>query len=285
MKTGKYYLVMAIVLGILCGSAFCEVEYHPKENKPLLIGQPEPALKGIRQLYIIVRSPTNAVCRGIVFEKLENLVKEKIEEAGITIAESDVNKLEPNSVGARTARILKRKNENVKDFKFIDARTPELRIDLDTLDIKDSNEVVFYVKTSLARLVYLGRDYRPGFKTDVWRSEPIMQTASAEDTPPAVTSMVLGQVEAFIHAYLAANPTHKIPSDVNDVNESPKEQDEPAAESAPAENKYVSSKNSGVFHKPDCSSAKRIKPENLVSYSNRDEAIKAGKKPCGRCNP
>jgi micrococcal nuclease len=285
MKTKKHYLVIAIVLWILCGSALCEVEYHPKENKPLLIGQPEPALKGIRQLYIIVRSTTNAESRSIVFEKIENSVKEKIEEAGITIAESDVNKLEPNSPGARAAKILKRRNENVEDFKFIDPRTPELRINIDSLEIKDSNEVVFYVKTSLARLVYLGRDNRPGFKTDVWQSEPMMRTASTEDIPAAVTSIVLGQAEAFIHAYLAANPMHKRPSDVNEVNEATKEQTEPAAESKPAENKYVASKNSKVFHKPDCVWAKKIKPENLICYSSRDEAIKDGKKPCSQCKP
>jgi hypothetical protein len=103
--------------------------------------------------------------------------------------------------------------------------------------------------------------------------------------PAAVTSAVLEQVEAFIHAYLAANPPNKRPSDVNDISIVPEEQVEPVVESTPAEYKYVASKNSKVFHKPDCIWAKRIKPENLVNYSSRDEAINAGKKPCKQCNP
>ena len=49
--------------------------------------------------------------------------------------------------------------------------------------------------------------------------------------------------------------------------------------------RYVSSKNSQVFHSPQCRSAKRIKPENLITYSSREEAIKAGKRPCKVCKP
>ncbi len=49
--------------------------------------------------------------------------------------------------------------------------------------------------------------------------------------------------------------------------------------------KYVSSKNSQVFHRPQCRSVKRIKPENLVGYNSKDEAIQAGKRPCKVCKP
>lgn len=288
MKTGKYYFGAALIIGILSAAATGEVELPPKENKPLLIGQPEPALKGIRQLYIIVHSPTNiAPVSGISFREIENTVKEKIEEAGIAIAESDVNKMEPNSLLARRAKFVEKRIDpnNVKHLKFRDAHTPELRIDVDSLGIKDSNQVVFYVKTSLARLVYLGVDNRPSLKTDVWRSEPIMRIVSTEDIPAAVGSAVLEQVEAFIHAYLAANPPHKRPFNANDIGAAAKEQVEPAAESVPAEYKYVASKNSEVFHKPDCHWVRQIKPENLVYYSSRDEAINAGRKPCKQCKP
>jgi len=49
--------------------------------------------------------------------------------------------------------------------------------------------------------------------------------------------------------------------------------------------KYVSSKNSQVFHSPQCRSAKRIKPENLVGYNSKNEVIQAGKRPCKVCKP
>lgn len=49
--------------------------------------------------------------------------------------------------------------------------------------------------------------------------------------------------------------------------------------------KYVSSKNSQVFHRPQCRSVKRIKPENLVGYNSKEEVIQAGKRPCKVCKP
>lgn len=96
-----------------------------------------------------------------------------------------------------------------------------------------------------------------------------MQAVSIQNMPVAVTNVVLEQVEAFIHAYLAANPKGVKLS----------------AKSAAAEYKYIASKNSKVFHKPDCSSAKKIKLENLVTYNSRGEITKAGKRPCKICKP
>lgn len=47
---------------------------------------------------------------------------------------------------------------------------------------------------------------------------------------------------------------------------------------------YVASKNSEVFHKPECSNAQRIKPANLIRFKTRDEAA-AAKRPAKDCNP
>jgi len=48
---------------------------------------------------------------------------------------------------------------------------------------------------------------------------------------------------------------------------------------------YVASKKSKVFHKPDCTWAKKIKPGNLIGFKNREEAIKSGRRPCKSCEP
>lgn len=37
--------------------------------------------------------------------------------------------------------------------------------------------------------------------------------------------------------------------------------------------------------KPDCKGASKSSEKNLVHYGTRDEAIQAGKKPCGECRP
>ncbi|MCX5639074.1 MAG: hypothetical protein NTX52_15470 [Planctomycetota bacterium] len=65
----------------------------------------------------------------------------------------------------------------------------------------------------------------------------------------------------------------------------PKESPQQPVKKAVAEYKYVASKNSQVFHTPNCRSAKRISPENMVGYSSREEAVNAGKNPCKICKP
>ena len=93
-------------------------------------------------------------------------------------------------------------------------------------------------------------------------------------------------IDNFIRDYQKANPKgadSPVTSDSSTVSKNiPKEQiqsDDVAAF------RYVSSKNSRVFHGPRCRSAKRINPENLVTYSSRIEAVQAGKRPCKVCRP
>jgi len=298
MKAGRYCFILVVFAGFLYVPVIGEVEAVPAESEPKLTGQPDPALVGVKQLYVVIpAADAGPNSHGLVFDELENSITNKLKEAGIAITEINVDEKEPNTPQTKMARVLRRRAgyTDVKDLEFRHPRVPELLVYIDVLDVKDSQQVVFRVQMSLVRLVYLNRDRRPGFKTDVWRSEPTMQVTSAENMPVAVTSAVVEQSEAFIQAYLAANHPNKRSSDANlpgitpakteDVSVVPEEQIKPAAESTPAGYEYVTSKNSKVFHKPDCMSAKRIKPENLVGYSSRDEAIEAGKKPCELCNP
>lgn len=49
--------------------------------------------------------------------------------------------------------------------------------------------------------------------------------------------------------------------------------------------KYVSSKYSIKFHRPDCKQALKIDPLIRVTFKTAKEAIDAGKRPCRLCNP
>ena len=52
------------------------------------------------------------------------------------------------------------------------------------------------------------------------------------------------------------------------------------------ETDYVLNRNSMKFHFPGCSSAKKIKPSNRGEYhGTREELIRRGFDPCGRCHP
>jgi micrococcal nuclease len=57
--------------------------------------------------------------------------------------------------------------------------------------------------------------------------------------------------------------------------------DRPAQTSAA----YVASAIREPFHRPDCKWAQRISPANLQTFKTREEAIKAGHRPCKVCRP
>jgi len=60
----------------------------------------------------------------------------------------------------------------------------------------------------------------------------------------------------------------------------------PESSSAPVTGgAFTASKNSKVFHKAACGTAKRISDANRTGYRTRDEAIAAGKEPSKDCNP
>lgn len=48
---------------------------------------------------------------------------------------------------------------------------------------------------------------------------------------------------------------------------------------------YVLNTSTMKFHKPSCSSVKKIKPENYATIDSRDKAINSGYEPCGKCHP
>lgn len=102
----------------------------------------------------------------------------------------------------------------------------------------------------------------------------------------AVPANLKIMTDNFIRDYHLANPLSNEQSDINAGNNvsvtSPKGQ---IRSGVTAQYKYVSSKNSKIFHLPQCRSAKRIKPENLVGYNSREEVIQAGKRPCKVCKP
>ena len=46
---------------------------------------------------------------------------------------------------------------------------------------------------------------------------------------------------------------------------------------------FVASKNSDKYHVPTCAMAAKITPENKVTFASKEEAEKAGNKPCQIC--
>ena len=66
----------------------------------------------------------------------------------------------------------------------------------------------------------------------------------------------------------------------------PAQEETPAEQPAENTRTYVINTNTGKFHYPSCSSAKRISDANRSEYTGtRDDLIAQGYDPCERCNP
>jgi hypothetical protein len=261
MKIKTNYLILAVAAGFLCAAVSGQVESPPSGEKSLLINWPHPALAGMNKLHVAVLRFGATQDKDLpLLKQLEANVKEKLLRAGIELDTPAADNI---------------------------LTIPELRIYINTLGLENSQQYVFHIRTALARAVRMKDKQNPVFKAEVWQTAPAMQAVSEQDMPTKIAGLVMEQVDGFINAYEANNPPNKLHSDVNETDSSAiaEKQVEIDVKTEAAEYKYVASKSSNIFHKPDCRWAQNISQENLVTYKSKDEAIKAGKRPCKTCNP
>ncbi|MGD0552383.1 MAG: Ada metal-binding domain-containing protein [Sedimentisphaerales bacterium] len=213
-----------------------------------------------------------------------------IEELSVIITPADS---EPNADGLKRASIKTEVIRRLYDAGFkighSSADASELNIKLTVLKIESIEQYVVLVRTSLVRSVTLvNGDERLSVAADIWKIDSGIRIMAAEKIVDEIPAIVKEQVQTFIAACPPMVSVEKKP-DVNQprqqLRKASVEKDAKPVKQQPVEATFVASKNSQVFHKASCSSAKRISPNNLVSYATRDEAIAAGKKPCERCNP
>jgi len=261
MKPKKYHLFFGVITVILCVAALGQIE-ESRLDEPMLIAPVNPVLTGIRQLeVVIITLGTDPNKDGLDTKRLKVEVERRLEKAGI------------------------KKFTASEGVHYELAASSDLKISIEILDLGDSQQYVFRVQTALSRAVRLEEriDRLFNFKADVWTTKPVMQMGQLQNIAGMVTKTALSQVETFIQFYHTANTAGSRLPDANGTL--PKELSKAPSKEPAAGYKYVASKNSQVFHRPNCRSAKRISPENIVGYSNRDDAIKAGKRPCKACTP
>jgi hypothetical protein len=229
----------------------------PQDSEPdlSLVSKPDPVLSGVEPLCVVVISHSDEPKRAdLLLKNIKLKIEADLKKAGIDV-------------------IVVPDENNPPEL-------PELRIFVDIFRPESSNRCYLHIQTSLAKLVYLEKDFSLSIKTDIWKIGPEMELVPYENMQAMMTRMVSKQVDVFIHACIAANTTGK-----SSASKSPVITPSQVGKSEPAKQTYVASKNSKVFHKPSCRSAARIKPENLVTYNSREEAIAAGKSPCKICKP
>lgn len=200
------------------------------------------------------------------------------------------------SLGKKIERKLNDADLNVIESVYIGQtnkppgpNVSELKIEITAMRLADKQQYALHIRTSLARPMELPKRPRMPVKADVWKTDAVMRTVPASDVMTAITDIAAEQTGLFVKAYRAANPPGKKIHDTNDDNAvSEKKQQGSSKEKANKSSEgsqFIASKNGKVFHKPGCSSVNTISKENIVIYQTRDEAIKAGKRPCKKCNP
>jgi hypothetical protein len=236
-------------------------QQEPKDDQPIVV-KPNPALADVNRLIVvIIPSPSEPNTDGLIWYQLTETIESKIRKSGINI---------------------------VADIAGNILEIPELRLFIDILKISDSQRCVIRVQTSFAEKVLIKENPNIYIKADVFRTDSVIREVSVQDMPQAVINAVDQQTDAFITARSAAKSAEE-KADVNQLRQQLRkvtvEKDTKPAKQQAVESQYISSRNSQIFHKANCSSAKRISANNLVSYATRDEAVTAGKRPCERCNP
>jgi len=261
MSTGKFLFLLAVMAGVFC----CSVLYGAAEPQPA--EQSGQGLADIKELNVSIEYPDDEPnIANLPWKEIQNNVERRIKEAGLKIA-----------------------SEHYQEIKSTAPEIPELVISVQAYRIYDSQRYVLHVQSFLSRAVYVSKERRLLIRADVWKSTPEMLMTPVRQVSIAIPSLLANQVLVFVHDYSQANPAGVTVSDTNTAGtgslKAAKERVKSTAEPAAAKYEYISSKNSRVFHKADCAWAKRISPGNLVGYNSRDEAIKAGKKPCEKCKP
>jgi hypothetical protein len=267
MSKRAYYLMLVVFITFLISQVTAQNEIIlPREEQVLL---DRHVLTGIKNLAVQIL-PAGQDFRNNLppWNELTTEVKQLFDEARIEIIMRPISPEHPNT-----------------------SISPVLEIRINTIKIKDLQQSVFYIQTSLKTKVQLTGKPGRHIKAVVWETEPVMKAIKTQDAASLITNEVLEQVQAFICAYQAANSpdkpellnTRTINDQQNNITSLQTKRS--LAQDQQIQTQLIASKNSKVFHKADCQWVNKIKPENLVIYNSMEQAVNNDKRPCKQCEP
>ena len=211
----------------------------------------QQSLTGVKLMTVHVNCSKLATDVGLDQESIRKSIAAQLEDAGIKVVRPQIWSTLPGRCRLRAS---------IKVYK-----PPHL--DVLIYDLK----VEFVQAVTLARL--------PETKVDATTWD---RTWFAHGTEKRLAEYVPHNLKVmtalFIRDHRLANPRDEETLDSKEVGVNP----HASADSGAG---VVASKTSDVFHKPDCRWAQNISADNLIQYKSRNEAIKAGKRPCKWCKP
>ena len=177
--------------------------------------------------------------------------------------------------------VAKLKAEGIEHIECKTGVTPRLHIHVETVSLEGCGRTVYRVQTALSRIVTFTDHRELKVQADVWRVKPVMKAVADHNLTDAVTDAMLTQAEVFASACQAARRLHQTAAAQTATPPS----GEVTANSQAAQQVFIASKGSAVFHRADCRWARNIAEHNRVTYPTRAAALADGKRPCKSCKP
>ena len=152
------------------------------------------------------------------------------------------------------------------------------------------NQVADYIKETNNHVLYR---VSPIFKDDELVARGVqMEAYSVEDNGSGVCFNVYiyniqpGIIIDYVTGNSSLDTTYEINQEENQENIEKKEEVKTEEIQNSNQSTYVLNDNTKKFHKPNCSSVKRINEENKKECTGeRETLIEQGYEPCGNCNP
>lgn len=122
--------------------------------------------------------------------------------------------------------------------------------------------------------------------TTTTAAETTTTTTKATTSTTKATTATTTTTEATTTAVETTMAATEPPTEAPTSPPAPAQEETPAEQPAGNTRNYVINTNTGKFHYPSCSSAKRISDANRSEYNGtREDLIAQGYTPCERCNP
>jgi hypothetical protein len=251
-------MLLASLAGPGAANASRAERLQPPDARLLIAGN--EALAGIERLCAVVAADeTPEVKRLVDPEVLRAKIVSRLHEAGITYVECKTG------------------------------LTPRLVVQIEATHVPDCGRHVYRVQTSVNRVVTFSNHRDFHVLAAVWQLRPTIQVVPDERVVEAINAAAVVQVDAFVGAHEAARRlqphAESTPAAAASARTGGRQDPEDTMRPSLIQFQFVASRNSSVFHRPDCRWAQNIAEKNLVGFRTRDEAVRAGKRPCKSCKP